>query len=229
MMKRTNYDIMKGALFHVLNFMMVELLRQGFIVAMEDELSDLKGLVCVEGPRWLCDDGFEDDLKDDAEVEGTTDGLISAEAEYELLDELNNEVVKQIMLTVKRLVAFRDRHLMLTGLDLEELILDEQCYLDAAEAFYNYLDDFTPAVKYSDQMFKLDMVYIEFFTLLYYCAGKFTTPDADVYEFMEDIAEENSIRFWEGILDTEDQNALRILELHQELQDDYKAINNLIF
>lgn len=196
-------ETITSSVLHVMNFIIIELLRHGFLLAMENELKDLKALVKAEEDNWLS--------------EG--DEPISISAEIELLRSVEDIAVKHIVSSIDKLCQCCATYEMINNLDLMEVINNDD-FNEVAETTYHYY-----AFKmecdgtYESILDKLHWYYEPIDIILFHCIMQFVHNKIEVYEeTTESYCHYYNTRGYEIL--TDNKNALLLLDLLPELNKD---------
>ena len=186
----------KGSILHVLNFMIRELLKQCFKLAFKKELSDLKGLVRPDSICYVTEEGY-----------------VCCGVELELLEILDDEPIKQMLVSIDQILDCIDRYLMINNLDMEELLEEQIHEQNAYESISIYVYKQKCNGSYKTICKNINAVYLTFEQVLYHCAHQFIRGKLDVFDGAFDF-------FWEqnDRLETDDQNALLLLDLMKSLR-----------
>lgn len=191
-------DQVKGSILHVFNFMIWELITQCFRLAFENELSDLKGLVV---PDSICT-VIENDY-------------LCCSVEMELLGMLDDEPIKQMLMTIDEIRTCSDTYLNINNLDWETLLTEDIHHENGSESFHSYVFELECNGTYEDIRNSIYDLYITFEQVLFHCAHQLLRGELEVYDEIYDL-------FWEhdGEVETDDTNARLLLELMQSLRYD---------
>ena len=199
----------QGSILHIMNLIMIELLRYGFILAHENELNDLKHFVNTDSDSWM-----------------TGQGLICVDDEIELLGGLKDEGIAHLMNSVNTLLEFKDTYLMINSLDRDELLLNTEFYEHAQDVYYAYAFDPGTDGTYENTVDNLHGFYMTIEMLLCHCIMQFehhkleATKEAE--QFYSDYYCTNGYE-----LLTENKNTMLLLDLlrlltkHANLIDEY--------
>ena len=197
----------EGSIIHVMNLIIIELLRYGFMLAHENELKDLKDLVNTDEQSWM-----------------RGDGLICLDEEMELLDGLADVVVKQIMCSVNKLTEFKDTYLLINSLDRDEVIMDTEFYEHAQDTFYTYSFEMECDGTYENILENLHSFYWPVDMILFHCIMQFVHGKLEVIEEAQETYHNHycAVGFE---LPTENKNALLLLDLMPLLNEDAEQID----
>ncbi|MHA4893290.1 hypothetical protein ACXZ1K_00960 [Pedobacter sp. PWIIR3] len=157
----------KGAAYHVLNFIACLLIKHAFKMAFERGLSDLKGLI---EPDSLCD----------------SDGKVSClDIELELLNTLDDVAIKQLVKSAEVLIAVTATYRIINGLDMVETVLDDELYRLASDTYdeFFYFED--TEVDYDGLRNDCTFLYCSLDYLLYAVILQLELKKVDVFEELE--------------------------------------------
>ncbi|ACU04219.1 hypothetical protein [Pedobacter heparinus] len=196
-------EIIKGSIFHLMNFMIMELLRHGFLLAMRDELKDLKGLVRVEDEYWLAEP---------SEYVCITD-------EIELLRQVKDPLVKLIMSSVDKISRYKDTYLMVNNLDSMEIICNDEFNEAAGSIYYANTYEMDCDGSYNSIYVNVLSYYWCMELILFYGVTQFMLNKEEVYEEVDKNYEHyHTTKGFETL--TDNKNALLLLDLMAELNKD---------
>lgn len=196
------------AAWHLLNFMMMQLIGYCFRLAFEKELSDLKGLI---HPDSFC------------EMEVDTRGSI--EVELELLDSLEDEANRVLIDSIHRIVDCRNVLAMINNIELEKVLVDQLAIKYAGDI--NELGEVMPedCGDYNDLVICGYELYMDLFYQLYLCSQMFNQGSAKVIT-RKSRQQFNALldQLMTDTLDTENKNAKLLLSLLAALWEDSDRI-----
>lgn len=147
---------------HVLGLIINELCKYGFMLAFENELSDLKGLVDADS--------------------------ISPE-DFELLEDVNDEVVQILLSSVEKVIDCSKAYFLINNLDELEVMENDEYNMLASDNYFTYVIDWDNK-SYNDLLINLNSVYFSISQLLYHttCQIKLNEvemPDEVYEEFLD--------------------------------------------
>lgn len=151
-------NIIEGSVLHVLNFIIMGLMRHGFTLAMEDELSDLKGLVRTDQAHWMSSEGK---------------GIAYTNVEVELLGQVKDPAVKRLMQVARKVIGFHYVYLVVNDLDEDEVILDDDCRQIGADVFNAYVFCRKDDGLLEEKLESLREFYQQMDMMLFHCAMQF--------------------------------------------------------
>lgn len=192
-------DIVKGQVPHILSFVINELCKYGFLIAYENDLADLKGLVSAES--------------------------ISPD-DFELLESVDDEVVKILLKSVDKVISCSHTYHMINNLDELEVIENDVYNIEASNSFFIYIIDWE-SKSYQDLLYNLNAVYFSISQLLYHTAcqlrlNELELPDSIYDEFLDKYTE-----LLGGELEYEDKNVTLLHDLIIDLNKDLCEIDKL--
>ncbi|WP_316813968.1 hypothetical protein [Pedobacter heparinus] len=202
-MNYTEEETIKGSALHLMNFITMELLRYGFLIAMHDELKDLKGLVKAEDNNWLSEPRE----------------YVCLDAELELLGQVKDPVVKIVMSSIDKIARFKDTYLMINNLDALELVFTDEFNEAAGEIYHTYAFDMDCDGSYHSIYTNLLTYYWPIELILFYIVTQFMLNKEEVYEAADENYHHYQTTKGFEIL-TENKNALLLLDLIAALNKD---------
>ncbi len=204
-------DEIKGITYHSLNFVICRLMEQCFSLAFEGELSDLKGLV---EPNSYCE---------------TTDHISALNIELDLLDSLEDSVVKGLMVSVNRVLECSRTFLMINGLEGLEIIQEMDCFDLASGLYYSYdVEEPEEGMSYKDRLYALYSHYLIFQMVICHCSCMFMFKKREAYTETDALYFDRTDDLFEGKIEVEDKNAQLLLTLIAGLQQDILVLGEII-
>lgn len=197
--------------WHLMNFMLCHITGFCLRLAFEKELADLKDLV---DPDSLC---------------GVTGqgNVGSMDVELELIEILDDPVIKILRNSMARIVQCRDVMAMINNLDIDKALYDT-CAVDLARSLCAY-ESYEPDAKYNYKQLVSDafLVYVDFYVVTYMCSCMFSRETLEVFgddiqdEFMDDMT-----GILGGDIVTGNQRADLLLDLIADLREhDIEILN----
>ncbi len=190
-------DCVIGLVPHVLSFVINELCKNAFLVAYEKDLSDLKGLVPA--------DAIDPD-------------------DWELLDSVDDEVVKIILKSVDRVVDCVKTYYMINNLDEMEIMENEEYNQLASDSHYAYIMDWE-SKSYKDLLINLNTVYFCITRYLYHTTIQLRLDEPDIPEELYDEFMEIYNASFEQNLVSDDKNISLLYDLILDLSRDLVEID----
>jgi hypothetical protein len=204
-------ETIKGTTYHTLNYIVLDLMGYCFRLAFEKELGDLKGLVDPDSICGLMDDGTPGDW----------------DVEYELLDNLEDEAVKLLMNSIKRLIECREVLRMINNLEAEEVVTDEYAIDEATHICWCADFEQPKDESYTEMVLGTALMYTNFHYRLFVCAFMFMQNKVDVDdEEMCAALDDNLADILNDRMVTEDKNARLLLDLIQDLNGHERLIDH---
>lgn len=159
-------DAIKGLVPHVFSHIITEYCKNGFILAYENELSDLKGLV---QPDSVSSDDFE------------------------LLESVNDPVVHILLNSIDKVINCSRTYFLINNLDEMEVMENEEYNQLASDNFFIYIIEWE-SKNYKDVLLNLNAVYFSIAQLLYHTScqlrlNEIEVPDEVYDEFLEKYAD----------------------------------------
>lgn len=189
----------KGIVPHILSFVINELCKNGFLIAFEKDLSDLKGLI---EPDSLSSDDFE------------------------LLDSVDDDVVRILLKSIDRVVKCSKTYFLINNLDELEVMENEEYNVLASESSYTYIIDWE-SLSYQDVLENLNAVYFSISQLLYYTTCQIRLNEIEPpNEVNDEFLDRYSDLLGEKLY-SEDKNISLIYDLIVDLNIDLCDIDKL--
>lgn len=193
-------DAIKGLVPHVLSFIVSEFCKYGFLIAYENDLSDLKGLIEPDS--------------------------ISAE-DFELLEAVDDPVVQLLLRSIDKVVSCSKTYFLINNLDEFEVMENEEYNQLASDNYYIYIIDWENKT-YEDLLINLNAVYFTIARLLYHCATQIRRNEVELPdEFYDDEFLDHYNELLERKLQSDDKNVALLYELIADLNLDLYDIDQL--
>lgn len=192
-------DSVRGIFPHVLSHVIFELCRNGFTLAFEKGLSDLKGLI----PADTMD---EDD--------------------FELLESVNDPVVNLLLASIEKVIRCAKTYYMINNLDELEIMENEEYNELASDNFYIYIMEWD-SKSYEDVLFNLNAVYLSVSQLLYHTSRQIQLDSIEVPEDIYDEFLAKSDELLNGTLPADDRNVRLLYDLIISLNEDLLEIDKI--
>lgn len=192
-------DNIKGLVPHVLSFVINELCKNGFMIAYEKDLSDLKGLI---EPDSISPDDFE------------------------LLEAVDDDVVRILLSSIDKVIKCSQTYFLINNLDEMEVMENEEYNLLASDNYYAYIIDWE-SKSYKDLLYNLNAVYFSISQLLYHTTCQIKLDEVEIPDEMYDEFIDKYSDLLRGKLDPEDKNISLLYGLIIDLNNDLSEIDNL--
>ncbi|AOM77261.1 hypothetical protein [Pedobacter steynii] len=192
-------DSIKGIVPHVLSFAINEFCKNGFLLAYEKELSDLKGLVDADS---------------------------NSDYDYELLRTVDDEVVKLLLTSVDKALQCLSTYFMINNMDEMEIFGNEEYNLLASDNYYCYLMDWG-SQTYTDLVDSLPSVYLSMAQMLYHTSCQLELMVIDVPDETYDEFHDRYYEILDQKLHADDKNVALLYDLMIELNEDLLEISRL--
>lgn len=192
-------DSIKGLVPHVLSFVINELCKNGFMIAYEKDLSDLKGLI---EPDSISSDDFE------------------------LLEAVDDEVVRVLLSSIDKVVKCSQTYFLINNLDELEVMENEEYSLLASDNYYAYIIDWE-SKSYKDLLYNLNAVYFSISQLLYHTTCQIKLNDVEIPDEIYDEFIDKYSDLLRGKFDPDDKNISLLYSLIIDLNSDLAEIDNL--
>lgn len=192
-------DSIKGLVPHVLSFVINELCKNGFMIAYEKDLSDLKGLI---EPDSISPDDFE------------------------LLEAVDDEVVRILLSSIDKVVKCSQTYFLINNLDELEVMENEEYSLLASDNYYAYIIDWE-SKSYKDLLYNLNAVYFSISQLLYHTTCQIKLNEVEIPDEMYDEFIDKYSDLLRGKFDPDDKNISLLYSLIIDLNSDLADIDNL--
>ncbi len=192
-------DSVRGVFPHVLSHVIFELCRNGFILAFEKGLSDLKGLVPA--------DSMDED-------------------DFELLESVNDPVVNLLLASIEKVIRCAKTYYMINNLDELEIMENEEYNELASDSFYIYIMEWD-SKSYEDVLFNLNAVYLSVSQLLYHMSRQIELDSIEVPEEIYEEFLAKSDELLNGTLPADDENVRLLYDLIISLNEDLLEIDKI--
>lgn len=192
-------DNIKGLVPHVLSFVINELCKNGFMIAYEKDLSDLKGLI---EPDSISPDDFE------------------------LLEAVDDDVVRILLSSIDKVIKCSQTYFLINNLDEMEVMENEEYNLLASDNYYAYIIDWE-SKSYKDLLYNLNAVYFSISQLLYHTTCQIKLDEVEIPDEMYDEFIDKYSDLLRGKLDPDDKNISLLYSLIIDLNNDLSEIDNL--
>lgn len=204
---------MEGAVFQLMSWMMMEFLRVGLLLGMENELADLKGVVDF---KELNDGGFIN-LKD-------------WELNVDLLNTLEAADVNLIRDGMNLIYDCQQNFRLINEIEPEELVFDEPVVDQATDLYSYWIEAGTAYESYDAILFGVEQLYWDAMFVLYLCTVMFTRNTLEVWDgedpFLEycdrrdeisaEAADHKNVRLLFGLINQLEQHNEKWMECRYE-------------
>ena len=184
---------------HVLSFVINELCKNGFMIAYEKDLSDLKGLI---EPDSISPDDFE------------------------LLEAVDDDVVRVLLSSIDKVIKCSKTYFLINNLDEMEVMENEEYNLLASDNYYTYIIDWE-SKRYKDLLYNLNAVYFSISQLLYHTTCQIKLDEVEIPEEMYDEFLDKYSDLLRGKLAPDDKNISLLYDLIIDLNTDLANIDRL--
>lgn len=188
-----------GSVPHTLGFIINELSKNGFLLAFENDLSDLKGL--VEADSIAPDD-------------------------FELLEAVNDPIVQMLLVSVERVINCMKTYYMINNLDELEVMEDDEYNQLASDNYYVYIINWEHR-DYEDLVTDLNTVYFCIAQLLFHTTCQLKLKVIDVPDEIYDEFLERYTDFCQEEVPSDDKNISLLYDLIHYLNQDLLEIDKL--
>nr|WP_157247241.1 hypothetical protein [Pedobacter panaciterrae] len=192
-------DSIRGLVPHVLSFVINELCKNGFMIAYEKDLSDLKGLI---EPDSISPDDFE------------------------LLEAVDDDVVRVLLSSIDKVIKCSKTYFLINNLDEMEVMENEEYNLLASDNYYTYIIDWE-SKSYKDLLYNLNAVYFSISQLLYHTTCQIKLDEVEIPEEMYDEFLDKYSDLLRGKLAPDDKNISLLYDLIIDLNIDLADIDRL--
>lgn len=193
-------DSIKGLVPHVLSFIINELCKNGFMLAYEKDLSDLKGLI---EPDSISPDDFE------------------------LLDAVDDDVVQVLLGSIDKVIKCSKTYFLINNLDELEVMENEEYNSLASDNYYTYIIDWE-SKSYKDLLYNLNAVYFSISQLLYHTICQIKLDEVEIPEEMYDEFLDKYSDLLRGKLHSDDKNISLLYDLIIDLNADLGEVDKFI-
>lgn len=206
--------IVRGSVIHVLNYIVIELMRFGYKLAVKNELADLKDLINTNADKWMRPEANEET------------GLICLDDDLDLLDTLDDAAVKRLMISIQRILKTVDTYVLVSSPDIDELLLEEDLHNEAEGIFYTYSVEWEEDGSYDSVRKNLFMYYSCIDMLLWYCITQLELGRLDVYDEAMDFSSDYYSGEGDEVSLKEPASEL-LLTLAQDISGDMNLLDDL--
>jgi hypothetical protein len=204
-------NIVKGSIWHVLNFLTMTVIEYGLTLAMERELADLKGLVRPDAI---------------SESEDRDAGICTLDIELELLGLLDDPAIKIILETIKKLLDCAKTYRIVIGLDVEELVAEDRYNDMAGDTWHSmYYEIF--GNTYEEILGDIPCLYDALGFMIYICVCQLKHQQWDVFDFVEEEYGKCMMEVFKGAVSVENNRAQLLIDLITDIQMDSMRIYEL--
>lgn len=162
--------LIRGSVIHVMNYIVIELLRYGYKLAMKDELADMRDLIDTNADKWMRPGANEETA------------IICLDDDLELLSTLKDPVIKRLMISIERIIDMVDTYAVITSPDIDELLMEDELHETAGGIFYTYFLDMDEDGTYGNLLDNLIIYYSAICLLMWYCITQIELDQLDVFE-----------------------------------------------
>ncbi|HKG06849.1 MAG TPA: hypothetical protein VKB19_10350 [Pedobacter sp.] len=191
-------DAIKGLVPHVLSHIISEYCKNGFILAYENELSDLKGLV---QPDSISSDDFE------------------------LLEAVDDPVVRILLNSIDKVIDCSKTYFLINNLDEMEVMENDEYNQLASDNFFAYIIEWE-SKSYKDVLHNLNAVYFSVAQLLYHTSCQLKLNEIELPDEIYDEFLENYSDLLKEKVHSNDKNVALLYDLIVVLNDDLLEIDN---
>ncbi len=192
-------DSIIGSVPHTLGFIINELSKNGFLLAFENDLSDLKGL--VEADTIDPDD-------------------------FELLESVDDPIIQLILVSVERVIKCMKTFYLINNLDELEVMENEEYNQLASDNYYVYIINWENN-SYEDLVVNLNTVYFCIAQLLYHVTCQLDLKVIDVPDEIYDEFLVRYSDFCMEEVPSDDKNISLLYDLIHYLNYDLLEIDKL--
>ena len=188
-----------GSVPHTLGFIINELSKNGFLLAFENDLADLKGLVDADS---------------------------IASDDFELLESVNDPIVQMLLESVGKVIDCMKTYYMINNLDELEVMENEEYNQVASDNYYAYIISWENKT-YEDLVFNLNTVYFCIAQLLYHTTCQLKLNIIDVPDEVYDEFLDRYSDFCQEEVPSDDKNISLLYDLIHHLNLDLLKIDKL--
>lgn len=193
-------EAIKGLIPHVLSFIINELCKNGFLLAYERDLSDLKGLI-------------------DADSVSPDD--------FELLESVDDPVIQILLKSVDKVISCSKTYFLINNLDELEIMENEEYNLLASDNYYAYIIDLE-SKTYKELVFNLNTVYFSISQLLYHSTCQLRLNEVEIPEVYEEFLDKYTDIVGRRLI-ANDKNISLLYDLIVDLNTDLYEIERLSY
>jgi hypothetical protein len=193
-------EAIKGLIPHVLSFVINELCKNGFLLAYERDLSDLKGLI-------------------DADSVSPDD--------FELLESVDDPVIQILLKSVDKVINCSKTYFLINNLDELEIMENEEYNLLASDNYYAYIIDLE-SKTYKELVFNLNTVYFSISQLLYHSTCQLRLNEVEIPEVYEEFLDKYTDIVGRRLI-ANDKNISLLYDLIVDLNADLYEIERLSY
>ena len=188
-----------GSVPHTLGFIINELSKNGFLLAFENDLADLKGLVDADS---------------------------IASDDFELLESVNDPIVQMLLESVEKVIDCMKTYYLINNLDELEVMENEEYNQVASDNYYAYIINWENKT-YDDLVFNLNTVYFCIAQLLYHTTCQIKLKVVDVPDEVYDEFLDRYSDFCQEEVPSDDKNISLLYDLIHHLNLDLLKIDKL--
>lgn len=197
--KKYTEDQFIGMTAQVLSFISIKLCEYGYLLAFENELPDLKGLVELD---------------------------TISNADFELLETLQDPAVKVVVQSIHKVEDCLKSYMLINNLDEYE-VLDNEDYRElAADSFFAYVIE-CEGQTYTDILNDLNGVYYNIYQLLYHTTRQLTLNEMEIFDQVYDEFFEVVEDLLNNRIDTDNKNVALLHNLITTLAEDEKLLDQI--
>ncbi|MES2827342.1 MAG: hypothetical protein V4687_04285 [Bacteroidota bacterium] len=188
-----------GSVPHTLGFIINEISKNAFLLAFENDLSDLKGLVDADS--------------------------ISPD-DFELLDNVDDPIVQMLLESVEKVIRCMKTYYLINNLDELEVMENEEYNQVASDNYYAYIINWENKT-YGDLVLNLNTVYFCIAQLLYHTTCQIDLKVIDVPDEIYDEFMVRYSDFCREEISSSDKNISLLYDLIHHLNLDLLKIDKL--
>jgi hypothetical protein len=207
---KTEQDIIKGSVWHVLNFLTLTVMEYAFTLAFERELVDLKGLV---KPGSISD-------SEDGDA-----GLCVLQTELDLLEALDEPPIRILLETICKLLDCANVYRIVIGLDVEELVTEDR-YNNMAGDTWGSMYYEVHGNSYEELLEDGACMYVALGYVIYTCACQLNYQKEDVYDQADEEYCDRMMDVLDGLVKMEDSKAQMLIDLIADIQQEALKISD---
>lgn len=197
--KKYTEDQFIGMTAQVLSFISIKLCEYGYLLAFENELPDLKGLVELD---------------------------TISNADFELLETLQDPAVKIVVQSILKVEDCLRNFLLINNLDEFETLDNEDYRELAADSFFAYVIE-CEGKTYIDILNDLNGIYYNIYQLLYHTTRQLILKEMEIFDQVYDEFFEVAEDLLSNRISTDDKNVALLHNLIVALAGDEKLLDEI--
>jgi len=197
--KKYTEDHFIGMVAQTLSFISIKLCEYGYLLAFEKDLPDLKGLVQLD---------------------------TISNADFELLETLNDPAVKVVVQSIHHVEDCLKNYMLINNLDEYEILDNEEYRELAADSFFAYIVE-CDGETYTDILNDLNGIYYNIYQLLYHTTRQLALKEMEIFDQVYDEFFEIVEDLLNNRLETDNKNVALLHNLIATLCADENLLEDI--